>query len=54
MQDRISKIRDLLPNLPNLIKFGEIAHHNQQHERLKYLISSAIPFKEWATNGYDR
>ena len=45
VQDRISKIRNLLPNVPNLIKFGGIAHHNQQHEKLKYYLSAAIPFK---------
>ena len=46
VQDRISKIRNLLPNVPNLIKFGGIANHNQQHEILKYFSSAEIPFKE--------
>ena len=34
----ISKVssKALLPNALNLIKFGEIPHHNQQHGRLKY------------------
>ena len=31
----ISKIRDLLPNVPNPLKFGRIAHHIQQHKKLK-------------------
>ena len=46
VQDRISKIRNLLPNVPNLIKFGEIAHHNQQNETTKYVSSAAIPLNE--------
>ena len=49
MQNRISKIRNLLPNVPNLIKFGGHAQHNQQHERLEYFFSAAIPFKEIVT-----
>ena len=44
VHDRISKIRNLLPNVPNLIKCGGIAHHNQQHERLNYFLSETIPF----------
>ena len=33
--------------MPNLIKFERLAHHNQQqHNRLKYFLSAAIPFKE--------
>ena len=35
----------MLPNVPNLIKFGGIANHNQQNERLKYSSSAVIPFK---------
>ena len=42
LQDRISKIRNLLPNAPILIKFGGIAHHNQQQERLKCYFISGI------------
>ena len=28
------------------MKFGGTAHQNQQHEKLKYCSSAAIPFKE--------
>ena len=35
VQDSITKILNLLPNVPNLMKFGVIAHYNQQQERLK-------------------
>ena len=36
VQDRISKIHNFLPNVPNLIKLRGIALYNQQHERIKY------------------
>ena len=42
---RISKIRNLLPNVPYLMKFGSIAHHNQQIERIWYFLSPAILFE---------
>ena len=35
MQNRISKIRNFLPNMLNVMKFEGMANHNQQHERLK-------------------
>ena len=44
MQDRIPKIRNLLPNVPKLIKFGGIAHDIQQHGREQYFSSAAILF----------
>ena len=33
LRDRISKIRNLLAIVPNLIKFGGISHHNQPTAR---------------------
>ena len=36
----------MLPNVLNLMKFGGIAHHNQQHERLKKKFISGKPFKD--------
>ena len=41
----VSKIRNFLPNVPNRKKIGGVAHHNQQHEKQKYFLSAAIPFK---------
>ena len=49
MQDRISKIRNLLPNKPNLMKFEWIAHYNQQHERANIFLSEAITFNKRLT-----
>ena len=43
VQDTISRIRNLLPNVPNLIQFGGIAHHNHQHQRLKYFHQQQFP-----------
>ena len=45
VQDRISKIRNLLSDVPNLMKFVVIAHHNQQQGRLKYFLPDVILFK---------
>ena len=45
MQDRILNICNLLPTVPNSINFGGVAHDNQQHDMLKYLLSTEIPFK---------
>ena len=45
VQDRILKIRNLLPNEPNLIKFGGIAHNYQQHKRQEYFSSAESPFR---------
>ena len=45
---KIFKSCDLLPNnVPNLLKSGEIAQHNQQHERLNSS-SATVPFKSQA------
>ena len=38
------KCTDSVPNVLNLIKFGRVAHYNQLHERLKYVLSAGIPF----------
>ena len=50
VRGRISKIRNVLPNVPNLMKFGSNAHHNQQHERIQFFLSAAVPFKDWPRN----
>ena len=41
VQDEISKIRNLLSYVPNVIKFVGVGDYNQQHEKLK-LLSVAI------------
>ena len=43
VQDRISKIQKLLPNVPNLIKSGR----NKQHEILKYFFIYQRQFPLW-------
>ena len=45
VQDMISKNRNILHNVPNLIRFGGLAHHKQHNARLKCFLSVAIPFK---------
>ena len=45
LQDIISKILNFSHNVPNMIQFGGIAHHNQPHRRLKLILSAAIPCK---------
>ena len=44
MRDRISKIRDLLPIVPNPVKFGGVVQENRQHYILKELFMSCILF----------
>ena len=35
-----------------MIKFGGLAHHNQQHEIIKYISSAAIAFNVLGTNAW--
>ena len=45
VQDRISKMCNLLPIVRNPKKIGIIAHDDQQQDMLKYILRAAIPFK---------
>ena len=45
MQERISKIHDLIPIEPDPIKYGGVAHHNE-HDILKYFSRAANPFEQ--------
>ena len=47
VRNRISKIRNLFPIVARLMKFGGLAHHNQQHEILKKIFyQRQFPLKE--------
>ena len=49
MQDRISKICNLLPIVPNPMKFGVIAHDTEQQDMLKYFLIGVILFKDFVS-----
>ena len=37
---------NLLPNLPELMKFGVIVQNDELHKKLDYFLSVVIPFKK--------